>query len=51
MALDATSTNELTESDLTQKILQNEFQIQARWIENQSKTTDENAALSAKLLK
>lgn len=50
-APDATSTNELTESDLTQKILQNEFQIQARWIENQSTTTEENAALSAKLLK
>jgi uncharacterized SAM-binding protein YcdF (DUF218 family) len=50
-APDATSTNELTESDLTQKILQNEFQIQARWIENQSATTQENAAFSAKLLK
>lgn len=50
-APDATSTNELTESVLTQKILQNEFQIQARWIESQSTTTQENAALSAKLLK
>jgi uncharacterized SAM-binding protein YcdF (DUF218 family) len=50
-APDATSINELTESDLTQKILQNEFQIQARWIERQSTTTQENAALSAKLLK
>jgi len=50
-APDATSTNELTESDLTQKILKDEFQIQARWIESRSKTTEENAALSAKLLK
>lgn len=50
-APDATSTNELTESDLTQKILKDEFQIQAHWIESRSKTTEENAALSAKLLK
>jgi uncharacterized SAM-binding protein YcdF (DUF218 family) len=50
-APDATSTNELTESDLTQKILKDEFQIQARWVENQSSTTEENAAFSAKLLK
>ncbi len=33
-APDATSSNDLTESDLSQKILQNKFQIQARRIEN-----------------
>jgi uncharacterized SAM-binding protein YcdF (DUF218 family) len=50
-APDALSRNELTEADLSQKILQNEFQTQARWIENRSTTTEENAAFSAKLLK
>jgi uncharacterized SAM-binding protein YcdF (DUF218 family) len=50
-APDATSTNELTESVLTRKILKDEFQIQARWIENRSTKTEENAAFSAKLLK
>ncbi len=50
-APDATSSNELSEAELMQRILQNEFQIQVRWIENRSSTTEENAALSAKLLK
>jgi len=50
-APDATSSNELTEAELTQIVLNNEFQVQARWLEKQSKTTEENAALSAKLLK
>lgn len=50
-APDATSSNELAEAELMQRILKNEFQIQARWIENQSTTTQENAAFSAKLLK
>jgi uncharacterized SAM-binding protein YcdF (DUF218 family) len=50
-APDATSSNELSEAELMQIILKNEFQIQARWIESQSTTTQENAALSAKLLK
>ena len=50
-APDATSSNEPTEAELTQKILNNEFQIQARWLEKQSKTTEENAAFSAKILK
>lgn len=49
-APDAITMNELTEASLTQKILQNEFQTQARWIENRSSTTEENAAFSAKLL-
>jgi uncharacterized SAM-binding protein YcdF (DUF218 family) len=31
--------------------LNNEFQIQARWLEKQSTTTEENAAFSAKMLK
>jgi uncharacterized SAM-binding protein YcdF (DUF218 family) len=50
-APDATSSNELTEAELTQKVLNNEFQVQARWIEKQSRTTEENAAFSAKILK
>jgi uncharacterized SAM-binding protein YcdF (DUF218 family) len=50
-APDATSSNELTEAELTQKVLNNEFQIQARWLEKQSRTTEENAAFSAKMLK
>lgn len=50
-APDATSSNELTEAELTQKVLNNEFQIQARWLEKQSRTTEENAAFSAKILK
>ena len=50
-APDATSSNELTEAELTQKVLKNEFQVQARWLEKQSRTTEENAAFSAKMLK
>jgi uncharacterized SAM-binding protein YcdF (DUF218 family) len=50
-APDATSSNELSEAELTQKVLKNEFQIQARWLEKQSRTTEENAAFSAKMLK
>jgi uncharacterized SAM-binding protein YcdF (DUF218 family) len=50
-APDATSSHELAEAELMQRILKNEFQTQARWIESQSTTTQENAALSAKLLK
>jgi hypothetical protein len=50
-APDATSSHELAEAELMQRILKNEFQIQARWVENQSNTTEENAAFSAKLLK
>jgi uncharacterized SAM-binding protein YcdF (DUF218 family) len=50
-APDAISSNDLTEAELTQKVLDNEFQIQARWLEKQSKTTEENAAFSAKMLK
>ncbi len=48
---DATSSNEPTEAELTQKILNNEFQIQARRVEKQSTATQENAAFSAKILK
>ncbi len=50
-APDATSSHELAEAELMQRILQNEFQIQARWVENQSNTTEENAQFSAKMLK
>ncbi len=50
-APDATSGNELTEAELTQKVLNNEFQVQARWVEKQSKTTEENSAFSVKMLK
>ncbi len=50
-APDATSSNELTEAELSQKVLNNEFQVQARWLENQSRTTEENAAFSSKILK
>jgi uncharacterized SAM-binding protein YcdF (DUF218 family) len=50
-APDATSSIELTEAELTQKVLNNEFQVQARWVEKQSRTTEENAAFSAKILK
>jgi uncharacterized SAM-binding protein YcdF (DUF218 family) len=50
-APDATSSNELSEAELMQRILKNEFQIQARWLEKQSRTTEENAAFSAKILK
>jgi uncharacterized SAM-binding protein YcdF (DUF218 family) len=50
-APDATSSNALIEAELTQKILNNEFLAQARWVEKQSRTTEENAAFSAKMLK
>jgi uncharacterized SAM-binding protein YcdF (DUF218 family) len=50
-APDATSSNELTEAELTQKVLSSEFQVQARWLEKQSRTTEENAPFSAKMLK
>ncbi len=50
-APDATSSNELTEAELTQAILNNEFHVQARWIEKQSRTTEENASFSSKMLK
>jgi uncharacterized SAM-binding protein YcdF (DUF218 family) len=49
-APDATSSNELTEAELTQKVLNNEYQVQARWLEKQSRTTEENAVFSAKML-
>lgn len=48
---DTISTDELIESDLTQKILKDEFQIQARWIENRSTTTELIASFSGKALK
>jgi uncharacterized SAM-binding protein YcdF (DUF218 family) len=48
---DATSSNELAEAELMQKILKNEFQVQARWVESQSNTTEENAQFSVKMLK
>lgn len=50
-APDAISSNELAEAELMQRILKNEFQIQASWIENRSTTTEENALFSVKLLK
>lgn len=50
-APDAISSNELAEAELMQRILKNEFQIQASWIENRSITTEENALFSVKLLK
>lgn len=50
-APDATSSNEFAEAELMQRILKNEFQIQVRWIENRSTTTEENAEFSAKLFK
>ncbi len=50
-APDATSSNELSEAELTQKVLKNEFQVQTRWLEKQSRTTEENAAFSVKILK
>ncbi|MEN9916938.1 MAG: hypothetical protein RLY40_870 [Pseudomonadota bacterium] len=50
-APDATSSNELTEAELTQKVFKNEYQVQARWLEKQSRTTEENAVFSAKILK
>ncbi len=50
-APDAISSNQLTEAELTQKDLSSEFQVQARWLEKQSRTTQKNAAFSAKMLK
>jgi uncharacterized SAM-binding protein YcdF (DUF218 family) len=50
-APDATSSNELTEAELAQKVLNNEFRVQARWVEKQSRTTKENAVFSAKMMK
>jgi uncharacterized SAM-binding protein YcdF (DUF218 family) len=50
-APDASSSNELSEAELTQKVLKNEFQVHARWLEKESRTTEENAAFSAKMLK
>jgi hypothetical protein len=39
-APDVTSSNELREAGLTQKILKNELQVQACWVEKQSPTTE-----------
>ncbi len=50
-APDATSSNELTEAELTQKILNNEFRIRARWAEKQSTTTEKNAVFLARMIK
>jgi uncharacterized SAM-binding protein YcdF (DUF218 family) len=47
----AASSNEIRGAELTQKITNNEFQVQALWLENQSRTTKENAAFSGKMLK
>ncbi|MBU3542224.1 YdcF family protein [Polynucleobacter sp. MWH-Loch1C5] len=49
-APDRTEPTDLAEAVVMAKILQKEYGLEARWVEGQSATTQENAAYSAKLL-
>jgi uncharacterized SAM-binding protein YcdF (DUF218 family) len=46
-----TTDEDLPEAEVMAKILEKEFHLQARWLEAQSQTTQENAKFSATLLK
>lgn len=48
---DRTRPNDLPEGQLMAKVLDQELGVQAKWIEDQSDTTQENAKFSAKILK
>jgi uncharacterized SAM-binding protein YcdF (DUF218 family) len=50
-APDRVQLNEYSEAELMAKVLQDELQISAKWLEVQSNTTRENAQLSAAILK
>jgi len=50
-APDQTSPSDLSEAVVMAQILNKEFKLQAKWLEAQSHTTQENAEFSAKLLK
>ncbi len=47
---DRTTKDELSEAELMALVLNNEFSITARWIENQSNNTDQNAREALKIL-
>lgn len=50
-APDKTSVSDLSEAVLMSRVLQGELNVQARWVEGHSNTTQENAKLSAIILK
>lgn len=50
-APDKTSAKDISEAQLMSRVLQSELHPQARWVEGDSNTTQENAKLSAKMLK
>jgi uncharacterized SAM-binding protein YcdF (DUF218 family) len=50
-APDRSSPDELSEGHMMQKVLEQELGVSPRWIEAQSNTTEENAKLSALILK
>ncbi len=50
-APDRIGDNDLSEAQLMKKVLEREFGITPEWVEEQSNTTQENAAESAKILK
>ena len=49
-APDQTAKSDLPEATVMAWVLKNEYGLKAQWVENQSATTQENAAYSAKLL-
>lgn len=50
-APDRSSIEDLAEADVMAKVLLKEFNLQARWLETQSQTTQENAEFTSKILK
>jgi len=50
-APDKTSVSDLSEAVLMSRVLQSELNVQAKWVESHSNTTQENAKLSASILK
>lgn len=50
-APDKTSAKDISEAQLMSRVLQSELHLQARWVEGESSTTQENAKLSANMLK
>lgn len=50
-APDKTSSNDLPEAEVMAIILEKEFHLKAKWLENQSHTTQENAQFTSEILK
>lgn len=50
-APDKTSPKDLSEAELMARVLQSELTVSVKWVEGNSNTTQENAKLSAKILK